>query len=213
MSNTASGCTEFTRTPSGAHSNAATRESCCRAALDAEYAAAPGPGAGTFLEPTTTTRPPIGDRASSVAIRPKSHCTLSTLTAMTSRQSSTSSSVIGVDGPKIPAAATTTSRPPKVSTPDRSADSMASWSVTSATIPSHRESPDTSTTPLSRSMAMTAAPRLRSSSAQARPIPEAAPVTRETTPPNSGGEPAAANLACSRSQYSTSKRCSAASGT
>ena len=44
--------------PSGAHSSAATRASCVSAAFDAEYAAAPRPGAATFFEATTTTRPP-----------------------------------------------------------------------------------------------------------------------------------------------------------
>src|SRR5262245_52535991 len=43
VSKTALGWITFTRIPSPPHSRAATRASCVSAALDAEYAAAPGP--------------------------------------------------------------------------------------------------------------------------------------------------------------------------
>ena len=53
-----------------------------------------------------------------------------------------------------------------------------------------------------RSRPTTAAPRARSDSTQALPIPEAAPVTSATSPAKTGRPPALASLACSRSQYS-----------
>ena len=52
---------------------------------------------------------------------------------------------------------------------------------------------------------MTAAPRESNSDAQARPMPDAAPVTSATRPAIDGGGPARPTSACSRSQYSTSK--------
>ena len=48
-------------------------------------------------------------------------------------------------------------------------------------------------------------------STQALPIPDAAPVTSATSPAKSGGLPAFASFACSRSQYSMSKRSRAGS--
>ena len=57
----------------------------------------------------------------------------------------------------------------------------------------------------SMSRPQTAAPRRRNASTQARPIPDAAPVTSATSPAKSAGSPRGRSFACSRSQYSTSK--------
>jgi len=57
----------------------------------------------------------------------------------------------------------------------------------------------------------TAAPLAMSASAQARPMPDAVPVTSATSPVSSAGAPARRSLACSSSQYSTSNRSAACS--
>jgi len=49
VSKTALGWITLTLIPSAPHSRAATRATWVSAALEAEYAAAPGPGAGTFF--------------------------------------------------------------------------------------------------------------------------------------------------------------------
>ena len=86
--------------------------------------------------------------------------------------------------------------PPNASTPARSAARWASASVTSATTGSQPGADDTSATEGDTSTATTHAPSASSRSAQARPIPDAAPVTTPTIPVNRGGVPLLASLAC-----------------
>ena len=201
VSYTALGCTTLTRIPSGPASNAATLASCVRPALAAEYAAAPGPGAGTFLEATKTTAgsnpfSSNGRQARSTFMwEPRFNC------MDCSQAASVISARFALAG-KLPALLTSMSRPPKCSTPWLRADSVASESVTSQR--RHNTSGDSRPSISSMSNAMTVAPRPRNSSTVARPMPEAAPVTRAILPCSSGAARALASLACSSSQYSTS---------
>ncbi len=98
--------------PSAPHSSAATRASWFSAAFDAEYAAAPGPGAGTFLEPMTTTRPPRGASFSSGWHSRISTRLASRLTCITRRHASVVSASMRAPPGKMPALRISMSRPP-----------------------------------------------------------------------------------------------------
>src|SRR5271169_2618489 len=102
----------LTRILSAPHSSAATLASCVSAAFDAEYAAAPGPGAGTFFDAMTTTRPPRGASrrygyVARIVVRAPS-----ALTANVLDQSAADSALIGLDGGNTPADSTRMSMPP-----------------------------------------------------------------------------------------------------
>jgi len=129
----------------------------------------------------------------------------SRFTAITLRQVSVPSSAMPLPSGKMPAFSTSMSSPPNALTPSSSAAPTADSSVTSHTIP--RKSGRACIREMSwfTSSPTTAAPLLRNASTQARPIPEAAPVTSATSPEKTGAGPARRSFACSRSQYSTSK--------
>ena len=74
------------------------------------------------------------------------------------------------------------------------------------TLPEKAVSTDAAT-----SSATTAAPCARRAATHAAPMPDAAPVTSATSPASAGRAPCLRSLACSRSQYSTSKMSKAGS--
>src|SRR6185295_7728743 len=175
--------------------------------LRGRIGAAPGPGAGTFFEPITTIRPPRGASLS----KPWQACITSrlasTLTVIALRHMSLPMSCTDCEAGKMPALRTSMSTPPNCLTA-RSTTAAISFSfVKSQTRPKKSGRCHKSSIAGLRSRPTTAAPRLRNDSAQALPMPEAAPVTTTTSPVNAGGLSVFFSLACSRSQYSMSKVC------
>ncbi len=106
---------------------------------------------------------------------------------------------------KMPAFKTNMSRPPNARTPRSSAAVSRPASVTSHAMPRKSGRFACDSTAAFKSSATTAAPRARKLCTHALPMPEAAPVTRTTSPAKGGAVPPLRSLACSRSQYSTSK--------
>src|ERR1700688_409199 len=196
------GATAFTRTPWGPISMASTRVSCTTAALAMPYAARPGEGVSTAADAMFTIEAEPRALITRAAARQPLNTPLR-LTASTRSSASSSRSTTG-DWAMMPAMLAMTSSVPKLDTASSTSESTSPGTVTStprasARAPASSSCPAVVTAPpVSMSAHSTAAPAAPSSTAVARPMPDAAPVTTATRPARSKGTRASGFTTASR---------------
>ena len=174
------GHTQLARMPSRAYSTAMTFVRASTPPLLAEYAAAHGCPASAAVDAVFTMAPPPASSRAGMAARQQAKVPVR-LTASTRSQVSKSCSWVRAVR-RIPATLATTWRAPNRSTAVATAASETAGSLTSP-VTSTTASPARSHL-VATSRATTCAPSATSRSTVARPMPDAAPVTRATFPAN-----------------------------